>query len=120
MKYLTTFIVCILLTGCSNLYRSVVTVTEVRHAVMNELGAEFRAGRMSTETWLKVEQADLQYRTAAAAAEQSLVTYKATGQGNTADAIRVVKVSVSTLIELLAGFQSTAAHTKNLRKATDL
>lgn len=122
-KLLTTTAIAITLFlcgGCKTVFTSVVTITEIRHEVMNELGDELRAGRIGSDTWAKVEQFDAEYRKAASAARITLVTYKETGSGDPVKAILSVKSAVLELINLLANYKSVNNHQDNLSKATKL
>lgn len=122
MKILITLAVCLLLAGCKSTYQAIVTVTEVRFAVMNELGEERRAGRINDEDWQKVVEMDEQYRFAANAAADALTIYQQTGQGDPGAILRTVKASVTLLIDTLARYQVVFAEkqNKNLSKATNL
>lgn len=106
--------------GCNTLFTSIVTITEIRHEVMNDLGDELRAGRISASTWAKVEQFDAEYRKAASAARITLVTYKETGSGDPVKAILSVKSAVLELINLLADYKPVSEHQSNLAKASQL
>lgn len=122
MKTLVTLLVCSLLIGCTNLNRTIITITDIRFAVMNELGAERRAGRINDEDWQKIVEIDDRYRFAANTAADVLTVYQQTGQGDTTAAIRAVKDVVTILIDTLAKYQVVfAANQKaQLSKSTKL
>lgn len=114
-----TFFLC-LLCGCSGLNQSVVTITQVRHSVMNELGAHRRAGLISDASWQRVVQADAAYRAAARTAELTLTAYRDSGAGDPAAAIASVKAAVFGLLDILTEYSATGTYQRQLEKASKL
>jgi len=62
--------------SCTTLFRTVITVTEVRDAAMKELGKLSAAGFLTVEQDAKIQAADEAYLLAAHDAEVALVAYK--------------------------------------------
>lgn len=106
--------------GCSSLYRATITVTELRKEVMNDLGDELRAGRISAENWQKVVEVDNRYRQAAHAARVTLEAYRDAGTGDPAAAMLAVKTVVLELINILASYQDVETERNQLTKAVKL
>lgn len=106
-KLLIMISITALLAGCTTLYSSIVTITEIRKSAMNELGALQRQGKISAETDAKIAQADATYRAAAERAEKALIAYKDGAQTDeTTAAIKAVKEAVSGILDILAPFIS--------------
>jgi len=123
MKKILALTAAMLLVGCTTLYNSVVTITEVRKSTLTELGTFYRLGLISPETDAKIEKADQQFLKAASVLELSLTAYKS-GQDvtNKAELIKAVKAPVFELINILATYSVEAAtkNNKNLEKANQL
>lgn len=117
--------ILMLLTGCVTVFKSIVTITEIRTSVMNELGKQYRAGNISPELDKKISELDLQYLKAAKACERALALYKA-GEGTEADyisAFRSVKVIVDEIIDLSInqlGTKDAEQYKEQLKTATEL
>jgi Flp pilus assembly secretin CpaC len=124
MKTALTLITVIILCGCQTFYSSVVTVTEIRKSVLNELGVMYRAGRISEETDHRITQLDTDFKTTAKSLELALLAYKAGTTTNEPTAKLIeVKAVVSQLIDVLvplAGSLVTDKHKSNLERATKL
>jgi Flp pilus assembly secretin CpaC len=119
-RVLITIAVVGLLTGCASLYKSIITITEVRNTVMNELGVQYRAGRITPEIDVKIAAADKAYRAAATEAQVVLEAYKATKIGDATQSLIAVKKAVMTLVDILALYTDATVQYKNLTKATKL
>lgn len=120
---ITVFVTLLLLCSgmtCRDTYTGIVTVTEIRHAVMNELGEELRAGRIDAATWEKVVQADNEYRKVARSTRIALERYRDFQEGDPLAAMLAVKATVLELINILAGYQNTVGHVQQLEKASKL
>lgn len=115
----------ILLTGCTTLYTSIVTLTQLRKDIMNEYGVLYRAGQISPETDLKITKADEKFREAAAAMETVLIHYKA-GTATDADVtakLTAVKAAIATVITLIEPYvivQTTVKFQTQLATAKQL
>lgn len=120
MKTSITLAVCLLLVGCTTVFNSIVTVTEVRNSVMNELGKQYRLGRVSADVDKKIADADKAYLAAAAVAQHSLEVYKATGQGDPKLILQSVKAAVTSLIDILATYADASKQYNQLAKAGKL
>lgn len=97
--------VTVLLAGCTTLYSSIVTITDIRASAMKELAALNKQGKISAETDAKITQADATYRAAAERAEKALIAYKEGAQTDeTVAAIKAVKEAVSGILDILAPF----------------
>jgi hypothetical protein len=114
----------ILLVGCQTFYSTIITVTDVRKSVMNELGTMYRAGQISDETDKRIGAADAQFIVAARSLELSLVAYKnGTSTNDPSAKLDSVKAPVRELISILtplAGKLVTDKYNNNLNKATKL
>jgi len=110
------FIAATLIVGCVSFYQSVVTVTQVRKSVMNELGVLYRAGQISDDTDKQIEAADARFINACRALELGIAFGAAT------NSLRDVKIPVAELISILGDFSIRAAnkHGDDLNKATQL
>lgn len=122
-KYLAVGL-AIMLVGCQTFYSSVVTVTEIRKSVINELGVLSRAGQISEETDKKILDADDRFKEAARGMELALIAYKAgTSTNDPITKLQEVKAPVRDMINILAPMVlKTVAnkHYNNLEKATKL
>lgn len=94
--------VMMLLCGCAGLYKSIVTVTEIRQSVMNTLGEEFRKGNIGPELDKKIQDADIMYLEAAAKCRAALVAFQAgeASERDKAEAFRDVKAALDLIIDL--------------------
>lgn len=120
-KLLTiTIAVSLMLVGCTTVFNSIITITEVRNNTMNELGKMYRAGKVSPDTDKKIADADKAYLAAAETAQRSLEVYKATGQGDPKVILTSVKNVVTSLIDILASYQNAAVQYNQLQKASKL
>lgn len=106
--------------GCSSLNKTVISITSVRNTVMNELGRQYRAGLISSETDRRIIAVDRRYRDAVAAAQLLLETYRDVTRADTVEAIQAVKNSVLALIDILAEFQDTTVQQHRLKSANSL
>jgi len=113
-------ITAMLCASCTNLYKTIITITDIRNSVMTELGIYYRAGLISPELDAQIGRVDAAYREQALAAATLLRISKETGSGDPTLIIAPVKEQISNLIMILAKFQSTELHTANLAKATKL
>lgn len=124
MKKYIALSLAVLLVGCQTFYSSVITVTEVRKSVLNELGVLYRAGQISDETDRRIEAADQQFKVAARSMELALLAYKAgTSTNDPAAKLLEVKRPVAELISIMAPYVGkivTDKHNNNLAKATQL
>lgn len=124
MKTALTLITIIILCGCQTFYSSVVTVTQVRKSVINELGVMYRAGQISEATDLKIAKLDLEFQQAARSLELTLLAVKAgTATEDPKEKLLATKAVVSQLIDILvplAGSLVTDKHKSNLESATKL
>lgn len=120
MKTLTTLAVCLLLVGCTTVFNGIVTVTQVRNSVMNELGKQYRLGKIDAATDKKIDEVDKKYREAALVAERSLEIYKSTGQGDPKLIIQAVKLTVTELIDILSTYANASTQYKQLSTASKL
>jgi len=120
MKTTLTLAVCLLLVGCTTVFNSIVTITEVRNNTMNELGNQYRLGKISADVDKKIADADKAYLAAAEAAQRSLEVYKATGQGDPKLILASVKTTVTSLIDILASYANASVQYKQLEKASKL
>lgn len=125
MKKLLTFVLVGLVAGCTTLYTTVVTLTQLRKDILNEYGELYRAGLISSETDYKVFKADELFREAAAAMEVTLVAYKA-GTATDADvqkklaAVKAALGQILVLIEPLVVKSTAAKFNQQLATATKL
>jgi len=103
MKKITTTILAVaLLCGCATVYKSVVTITQVRDSALKQLAQLNKAGKLSIATYNKVEAADAAYRQAAEVAEKALIAYKTSGdQVQYVQALQAVKAAVSAILDIL-------------------
>lgn len=124
MKKYIALSVAVLLVGCNTLYNSIITVTEVRKSVLNELGVMSRQGLISDKTDKQIEEADNQFKTAARSMELALLAYKAgTSTNDPMLKLEEVKAPVRSLIDILTPLAGQAVGLKynnNLNKATKL
>lgn len=125
MKKLLTFALITVVSGCTILYSSIVTLTQLRHDIMNQYGELYRAGRIRPEVDYKITKADEKFREAAAAMEIVLVHYKA-GTATDADVakklteVKLAIASILTLIEPYIVVQQIAKFQNQLATATKL
>ena len=82
LKYGITIAVCALLLGCTSLYTSVVTVTEVVDSAMKNWAQASKARQTTPEFNSQVVKLHDNYRLAAAAAQLSLKAYKQTNNAS--------------------------------------
>lgn len=115
-----TFLTIGLMTGCGTLYKTIISITDVRNSVMNELGRQYRAGKISPEVDRKIAQADKAYRDTTAVAQSVLETYKTSGNGDPVASITAVKNTVTVLIDILATYTDASTQYRNLSTATKL
>lgn len=120
MKTTLTLAVCLLLVGCTTVFNSIVTITEVRNNTMNELGKQYRLGKISADADKKIADADKAYLAAAETAQRALEVYKATGQGDPKLVLQSVKTTVTSLIDILASYANAGVQYKQLEKASKL
>lgn len=114
-----------LLAGCTTLFNSIVTITEIRDSTMTKLAKLSAQGKIDAETDKKIAEADAAYLKAASACQQALIAYKSgTGtEANYIGTINAVKEGVKGLINILAPFvtqQETANVNAQLAKAVKL
>lgn len=120
MKTTLIIAVCLLLVGCTTVFNGIVTIAEVRNNTMNELGKQYRLGKISADTESKIANADKAYLAAAETAQRSLEVYKATGQGDPKLILQSVKATVTSLIDILASYANAGVQYKQLEKASKL
>lgn len=125
MKQLTNlFVVMTLLVavGCSALYVSVITVTQVRNSAMTELANLYAQGKIDAELDARIEIIDANYILAAKTAEQAFIAYKNGGDRSTYPAaLKALQGVVANLIDLLTPLvtpDKTAKLTTDLQKAS--
>jgi hypothetical protein len=112
------------LVGCSTLYDTTVTITQVVDAGMKDWSQMSAAGKTTPAIDAAVVKAHDQYRAACAVAQTALINYKASG--NNADyvsAIVAVRASVDSLFDLITPLLTPAKAStlqSNLKKATVL
>jgi len=125
MKKLISALLIVAICGCTTLYSSIVTLTQLRHNIMNQYGELYRANMIRPEVDYKITKADEQFRAAAAAMEVVLVHYKA-GTATDADVqkklteVKLAIASILTLIEPYIVVQQTAKFQNQLATATKL
>jgi outer membrane protein TolC len=124
MKKLFAYFLVLGILGCSTVYQSVVTVTDVRKSVMNDLGLMYRQGLITAEQDAKIAKFDADYLGAAKALQVTLEAYKA-GTATDVDVatrMQTVKQAVHELINIVAMHMVTNAqqHQADLTKATKL
>jgi hypothetical protein len=124
MKKLLMVATLIVAVGCQTFYSSVVTVTQIRKSVLNELGVMSRNGQISDATDKRIQIADDQFKMAARSMELALAAYKAgTSTNDPALKLLEVKAPVQELIGILtplAGSVLGNKYTTSLTKATQL
>lgn len=120
MKTKLTLLVCLVLCGCTTVFNSIVTITEIRNNTLNELGRQYRAGAFGKDVYDKIDKADAKYREAALVAQRALEVYKSTGQGDPKLILASVKDTVTSLVDILATYVNASAQYKQLSKATKL
>lgn len=124
MKKYIALVAAMLLVGCQTFYSSVVSVTEIRKSVLNELGVLYRAGQITPATDAKITVLDSQFKAAARVMELSLKAYKA--GVTTEDPVQYlpqVKEPVYALIDILTPFVGKIVaeqYTGKLGNATQL
>lgn len=102
MKTLTTILFAALLVGCGTLYKSIVTVTEVRDQAMKELATLHKAGLISAETDAKIANADIAYRKAAEVTVAALEAYKVSGDKTQyLAALKATKAALNAILDIL-------------------
>lgn len=110
--------------GCSTLYTTTVTITQVVDAGMKDWSQMSAAGKSTAAIDAAVIKAHDQYRGACAVAQTALINYKASG--NNADyvsALVAVRASVDSLFNLITPLLTPAKASNlksNLSKATVL
>lgn len=105
MKKYIALVAAMLLVGCQTFYSSVVSVTEIRKSVIDELGVLYRAGQITPNTDRKIAELDSQFKAAARVMELSLKAYKAgVTTEDPAKFLLQVKEPVYALIDVLAPF----------------
>ena len=125
MKKLISVLLIGVICGCTTLYTSIVTITQLRKDILNEYGQLYRAGLISSEIDYKASLADAAFIEAAAAMEVVLVAYK-NGTATDADVQQKFIVVKAALAEILALIEplvvkSTAnTYRKQLATATKL
>lgn len=125
MKKLIAIILIGLVSGCTTLYSSIVTLTQLRKDVMNEYGELYRANLIRPEIDYKITKADEKFREAAAAMEIVLVHYKA-GTATDADVtvkLNEVKTAIASILILIEPYivvQKTSTFKQQLATATKL
>lgn len=125
MKKLISVLLIGAICGCTTLYTSIVTITQLRKDILNEYGQLYRAGLISSEIDYKASLADAAFIEAAAAMEVVLVAYK-NGTATDADVQQKFIVVKAALAEILALIEplvvkSTAnTYRKQLATATKL
>ena len=87
---------------------------------MNELGKQYRLGKIDAGMDAKIKSADNAYRNAAAVAQITLEAYKINGQGDVTQTLVAVRNAVSALVDILATYTNASAEYKQLSKATKL
>lgn len=120
MKKLLSILCIALLSGCGTLNQTIITVTEVRKEVMNDLGQALRDGRLTAATWMKIVEYDNQYRAAARTARIALERYRDFGEGDPAASFLAVKDAVFQLITILGNYQDVTVERNQLTNATKL
>lgn len=120
MKTILPLICIALLAGCGTLNQTIVTITEVRKEVMNDLGQALRDGQIDAATWQKVFEYDNQYRMAARTARIALERYRDFGEGDPAASFLAVKDAVFQLIAILGNYQDVTVQRNQLTNATKL
>jgi len=100
MKKLISVLLIGAICGCTTLYTSIVTVTELRKDILNEYGELYRAGLISPDIDYKASLADAAFIDAAAAMEVVLVAYK-NGTATDADVQQKFAVVKAALAEIL-------------------
>ena len=122
LKYGITIAMMTVLLGCTSLYTSVVTVTEVVDSAMKNWAQASKARQTTPEFNAQVIKLHDNYRLAAAAAQLSLKAYKDTN--NAADlvaALTAAKEGALPLVDFIAGILSAPVAAElqaNLVKAT--
>ena len=121
LKHTLTLAVCALLLGCTTLYTSVVTVTEVVDSAMKQWAQANKERRTTPEFNAQVIKLHDQYRAAAAVAQLSLKAYKETA--NAADLVTALQAAkegaiplVNLIIDILKPAESNQLQ-DNLAKA---
>lgn len=120
MKTFLTLLCIALLTGCGTLNQTIITVTEIRKEVMNDLGEALRNGQIDAATWQKVVEYDNHYRMAARTARIALERYRDFGEGDPAASLLAVKDAVFQLIAILGNYQDVTVERSQLTNATKL
>ena len=102
MKYGITLAVCTLLLGCTTLYTSVVTVTQVVDSAMKSWAQASNARQTTPELNVQVIKLHDNYRMAAAAAQLSLKAYKNTKNAqDLVTALQTAKEGALPLVDLI-------------------
>lgn len=124
MKKLFAYFFVLGILGCTTVYQSVVTITDVRKSVMNDFGSMYRQGLITPEQDAQIEKFDADFRSAAQALQITLEAYRigTATDADVAQRLQLVKQSVHELINILARYMVTDAqqHQANLTKATKL
>ena len=112
------------LVGCSTLYTTTVTITQVVDSGMKSWAKMSKAGKSTPAIDAAVMKAHGQYRGACAVAQTALINYKATGDNASyVSAIIAVRASVDGLFDLITPLLPPAKATtlkSQLAKATVL
>jgi hypothetical protein len=124
MKKLFAYLLILGVAGCATVYQSVVTITDVRKSVMNDLGAMHRQKLLTPEQDAQIAKFDADYLMAAKSLQTVLEAYKAGTATDieVAERLQNVKQLVHNLINIVAMHYVNQAdtHRENLTKATKL
>ena len=125
MKKLISVLLIGVICGCTTLYTSIVTITQLRKDILNEYGQLYRAGLISSEIDYKASLADAAFIEAAAAMEVVLVAYKndTATDADVQQKFIVVKAALAEILVLIEPLvvKSTAnTYRKQLATATKL
>ena len=113
LKYTLTLAVCALLVGCTTMFTSIVTVTEVVDSAMKNWAHLSATGQTTVAFDAKVVQAHDAYRKAAATAQIALQTYKRTNDAKDfATALSAARDGALPLIDLIASILNPTAGVK--------
>lgn len=123
-KIIVPFLAILLLTACSSLYKTTVTITSVVDSAMRDWAQLSAQGKTTPQIDAAVIRAHDAYREACGVAQKALVTYKTTGTNNEyIAALNAVQAAASGIIDMLTPLlaPSKAATLKtNLQKASSL
>lgn len=113
IQTLTLLAAIVLLAGCATLFRTIVTITEVRAQAMTELAGLHARGLITPELDKKIDAIDLRYRQSAEVAENALIAYKAGGdQAAYLTALNVTRSVVFELLDILTPMLTQEKSTK--------